>query len=56
MFCERPKSSGRNTSSVITASMMLSPRFSTMLEKFCVSSWTRWDAPSMSRIFCQLAM
>ena len=35
---------------------MLSPRLSTIDEKFCVSSWTRCAAPSTVRTDCQLAM
>ena len=56
MWLDSPHRIGRNTISVMNDETMLSPRPSTIEEKFCVSSWTRCAAPSMVRTCGQLAM
>jgi hypothetical protein len=46
---------GRKAISVMTDRMKLTPSPSTMRAKRIVSSWMRWDAPSMPRTRCQWA-
>ena len=47
---------GRKANRVMTESTMLTPRLSMMPAKRIVSSWTRWDAPSMWRTSFQRDM
>ena len=49
-------STGRKATSVMTDSIRLTPRPSTVVENRMVSSWTRCEAPSISRNRPQWAM
>ena len=53
---ESPQRIGRNAIRVITESMRLTPRPSMMPANRMVSSWTRWEAPSMWRTRSQSDM
>ena len=56
MLSDKRFKTGRNAISVMTALTKLPPRVSIVPEKRIVSSCTRCEAPSMSRIVAQLAI
>ena len=46
---DNPINNGKYSTNTITDSIRLVPRPSMMRENLIVSSWTRWEAPSMVR-------
>ena len=55
-YAESAHSTGRKANSVMTASTTETPRFSMMSAKRMVSSWMRWDAPSILRTVAHCAV